>query len=96
MTSVKKIRSKSVACDPALVQTRLHRIQGQVVGIERMLLDKRDCPSILQQIVAAREALDKVAATVLEQEVNGCFKNSKQKNAQGDLKRAIELIFKTL
>ena len=96
MPSIKKITTKSVACDPALVQTRLHRIQGQVAGIERMLLDKRDCSSILQQIVAAREALDKVAATVLEQEVKGCFQQLKPRRAQGELKQAIELIFKIL
>ena len=56
---------------PALVK-RLHRIEGQVRGIEKMVDEERYCIDILTQISAVRTALDAVAAKILEQHVNHC------------------------
>jgi len=39
---------------------RLHRIAGQIQGIERMVKEKRRCLAIIQQIIAVRSALAKV------------------------------------
>ena len=40
---------------------RLHRIEGQVRGIERMVSEERYCIDILTQISAATTALDAMA-----------------------------------
>ena len=56
---------------PALVK-RLHRIEGQVRGIEKMVIDDRYCIDILTQIAAVRTALETVGAKILEQHVNHC------------------------
>jgi DNA-binding FrmR family transcriptional regulator len=55
----------------ALVK-RLHRIEGQVRGIERMVEDERYCIDILTQIAAATTALETVAFKVLDEHVNHC------------------------
>jgi DNA-binding FrmR family transcriptional regulator len=55
----------------ALVK-RLHRIEGQVRGIERMVEDDRYCIDILTQISAVNTALESVAFTVLDDHVNHC------------------------
>ena len=55
----------------ALVK-RLHRIEGQVRGIERMVEDDRYCIDILTQIAAASTALESVALKVLEEHVQHC------------------------
>jgi CsoR family transcriptional regulator, copper-sensing transcriptional repressor len=51
---------------------RLHRIEGQVRGIERMVEDDRYCIDILTQIGAVRTALEQVGAKVLDDHVTHC------------------------
>ena len=51
---------------------RLHRIEGQVRGIERMVEDERYCIDILTQISAVQAALDKVALGLLDDHVKHC------------------------
>ena len=55
----------------ALVK-RLHRVEGQVRGIERMVEDERYCIDILTQISAATTALESVAFKILDEHVNHC------------------------
>ena len=55
----------------ALVK-RLHRIEGQVRGIERMVEDERYCIDILTQVAAATTALESVAFKILDEHVNHC------------------------
>jgi DNA-binding FrmR family transcriptional regulator len=60
-----------VADKEALVR-RLHRIEGQVRGIERMVEEDRYCIDVLTQISAVTTALDSVAFRILDDHVNHC------------------------
>ena len=40
------------------VRTRLHRVAGQVEGVERMLAEGRECREVLAQLSAATKALE--------------------------------------
>ena len=51
---------------------RLHRIEGQVRGIERMVDEDRYCVDILTQIAAVNTALESLAFTILDDHVNHC------------------------
>jgi DNA-binding FrmR family transcriptional regulator len=51
---------------------RLHRIEGQVRGIERMVDDDRYCIDILTQIGAVSTALESLAQKLLEDHANHC------------------------
>jgi DNA-binding FrmR family transcriptional regulator len=51
---------------------RLHRIEGQVRGIERMVEDDRYCIDILTQVSAVSKALDSLAFEVLDDHVSHC------------------------
>jgi DNA-binding FrmR family transcriptional regulator len=55
----------------ALVK-RLHRIEGQVRGIERMVEDERYCIDILTQISAVTTALESLAFRILDDHVQHC------------------------
>ena len=55
----------------ALVK-RLHRIEGQVRGIERMVEDDRYCIDILTQVAAVNTALDSLAFKILDEHVRHC------------------------
>ncbi len=51
---------------------RLHRIEGQVRGIEKMVEDDRYCIEILTQIAAANTALESLAFKILDEHVRHC------------------------
>jgi DNA-binding FrmR family transcriptional regulator len=51
---------------------RLHRIEGQVRGIERMLEDDRYCIDVLTQLGAVTTALESVAFRILDEHVRHC------------------------
>ena len=58
--------------DKAALAKRLHRIEGQVRGIERMVDDDRYCIDILTQIAAVNTALESVAFKLLDDHVTHC------------------------
>ncbi len=60
-----------VSSKDALVK-RLHRIEGQVRGIEKMVEDERYCIDILTQISAVTTALESLAFKILDDHVNHC------------------------
>jgi len=55
----------------ALVK-RLHRIEGQVRGVERMVEEDRYCIDILTQIAALNTALESLALRILDEHVKHC------------------------
>jgi CsoR family transcriptional regulator, copper-sensing transcriptional repressor len=67
----------------ALVK-RLHRIEGQVRGIEKMVEDDRYCIDILTQIAAANTALEALAFQILDQHVRHCVTNALQSGDGAD------------
>ena len=75
------------AKDKDLLVKRLHRIEGQVRGIERMVEDDRYCIDILTQIAAVKTALEQVGAKLLEDHVKHCVRDA---IASGDERAADE------
>ena len=51
---------------------RLHRIEGQVRGVERMVEGDRYCIDILTQIAAVNTALESLAFQILDEHVRHC------------------------
>ena len=60
------------AADKEALIKRLHRIEGQVRGIEKMVTDDRYCIDIITQISAITTALDALAFKILDEHVNHC------------------------
>jgi DNA-binding FrmR family transcriptional regulator len=60
---------------------RLHRIEGQVRGIERMVVEERYCIDVLTQIAAVSTALEAVALEILDDHVTHCVAGAR---ASGD------------
>lgn len=58
--------------DKQAIAKRLHRIEGQVRGIERMVEEDRYCIDVLTQIAAVSKALDALALEVLDDHVKHC------------------------
>jgi DNA-binding FrmR family transcriptional regulator len=73
--------------DKADLVKRLHRIEGQVRGIERMVEEERYCIDVLTQIAAVSTALESVALKLLDDHVSHCVAGAL---ASGDPKVAAE------
>ena len=73
----------------ALVK-RLHRIEGQVRGIERMVEDERYCIDILTQIAAANTALESLALTILDDHVRHCVAGALASGDEADARTKTE------
>jgi DNA-binding FrmR family transcriptional regulator len=71
--------------DKAALTKRLHRIEGQVRGVERMVEDDRYCIDILTQISAVNTALESLAFKLLDDHVNHCVADAL---ASGDAEEA--------
>jgi DNA-binding FrmR family transcriptional regulator len=72
MTQTETASKHGYSADKATLVKRLHRIEGQVRGVERMVEDDRYCIDILTQISAVNTALESLAFQVLDQHVNHC------------------------
>jgi DNA-binding FrmR family transcriptional regulator len=73
--------------DKDALTKRLHRIEGQVRGIERMVADDRYCIDILTQVGAVKTALESMAFEILNDHVTHCVHGAL---ASGDAKTATE------
>jgi len=61
--------------DPKLI-TRLSRIEGQVRGISKMVVEGRYCIDILTQLQAVRAALAKVESAILNEHLGKCIEGA--------------------
>ncbi|HJZ91645.1 MAG TPA: metal-sensitive transcriptional regulator [Gemmataceae bacterium] len=52
--------------------TRVNRIAGQVVGVQRMVDEDRYCVDVLHQIAAIRSALDSLGVELLTRHLESC------------------------
>lgn len=55
---------------------RLKRIRGQIDGIQRMIEEKRYCVEILQQVKAARSALQALENSILSTHLESCVREA--------------------
>ena len=85
--SQREAKTYGYVSDKDALVKRLHRIEGQVRGIERMVAEERYCIDILTQIAAVTEALDSLAFKILDDHVKHCVAGAL---ASGDAEVAAE------
>ncbi len=69
---------------------KLNRVEGQIRGIKRLYVEKQDCLAVVQQIVAVRGALARVAKDLLTGEAVQCSRSSKK---QKDFDKLLKSLF---
>ena len=69
---------------------RLRRIEGQVRGITRMVEGQRYCIEIIQQLTAARKALDQVSLKIMRGHIDSCVSTAIRE--QDGAKKVTELM----
>lgn len=58
------------------LKARLARVEGQIRGVAKMLDDGKYCIDVLDQITAAKRALEKVGLLVMSRHMNSCVKKA--------------------
>ncbi len=65
------------------LQLRLRRIEGQVRGLQQMLIDGRECRELVTQIAAANKALEQVGFHLVSAGLTWCLEHPDQSAAAG-------------
>lgn len=74
---------------------RLKKIEGQIRGIQNMIIDNRPCADILMQVSAVKSALNCINKLLLEEKAYSCFKYSDDISMyQSTIDEIIELVIK--
>lgn len=81
--------------DPKLIG-RLNRIEGQVRGISRMVVEGRYCIDILTQLQAVRAALTKVETAILQDHMGKCIEGAIMSGDAGDQRAKVGELVKLL
>ncbi|MEN6371088.1 MAG: metal-sensitive transcriptional regulator [Armatimonadota bacterium] len=71
------------------IMNRLKRVEGQIRGLQRMLEEGKDCTEVVQQLAAARKALDKVGFLILTNRMQECIEK-KKRDGDYDSEKAME------
>jgi DNA-binding FrmR family transcriptional regulator len=75
---------------------RLHRIAGQVAGIERMLDEGRECRDVVTQMSAATKALEQAGFQLVAAGLTYCVQNPEEAEADGYPLEAVQKMFMKL
>jgi len=75
---------------------RLKRIEGQIRGIQGMIIEERPCSDIMVQMAAAKSALNQASKLILENHINSWFDSSVSSDdiSQEMITEVMELILK--
>lgn len=69
------------------IQNRLRRIEGQIRGLQKILVDSPDdCEKVITQFKAAQSALDNCFATLLNEHLRGCINGADSQKMEKILK----------
>jgi DNA-binding FrmR family transcriptional regulator len=73
--------------------SRIDKAEGQLRGIRRMVSENSYCIDILQQVSAARGALQKLALILLRDHLETCVSNALvEKNSTGKVQELMETL----
>jgi DNA-binding FrmR family transcriptional regulator len=75
------------------LKLRLKKIAGQINGIDKMLDEGRYCVDVVQQILAARAALNRVSMIVLESHAKSCVVTAiKENRAEESIEELMDVL----
>jgi DNA-binding FrmR family transcriptional regulator len=75
------------------IRRRLHRVSGQLAGIERMLDDGRECKDVVAQISAANRALEQAGFKLVAAGLTYCIARPDEAAAAGYPLDFVEKLF---
>jgi CsoR family transcriptional regulator, copper-sensing transcriptional repressor len=73
---------------------RLHRVEGQIRGVIRMVEEDKGCEDVLTQVAAARSAMDRVGIHILTHRMKDCLKDRPVESPEQAVDEAIEMFLR--
>ena len=75
---------------------RLRTVQGHLSGIEKMVLEGRECEDIMHQLTAIRAAVDKLTVKMAEHYIICCHLSAVDEGLNSDtaFRKAIQIVLK--
>ena len=73
---------------------RLHRVEGQVRGIIRMVEEGEDCEDVLTQVAAARSAMNRIGIQIIPRRMKECFEDNPPDSLQEAIGEAIDIFLR--
>jgi DNA-binding FrmR family transcriptional regulator len=73
---------------------RLHRVEGQIRGIIRMVEEGKGCEDILTQVAAARSAMDRVGIHILTHRMRECLKDNPADSPEDAIENTIGIFLR--
>ena len=78
------------------VRRRLHRVVGQVQGVERMLDEGRECRDVVTQLSAATKALEQAGFRLVAAGLTYCIEHPEDAETDGYPIDAVQKMFMKL
>jgi DNA-binding FrmR family transcriptional regulator len=75
------------------VVARLHRVQGQLAGVARMIEEGQGCREVARQLSAASTALERASAQYLVANLTACLRDEEAARAEGYTADDIQKLF---
>lgn len=89
----KQMKTATDHPDHSVEIVRVRKITGQLEGIEKMIVARRYCPEILQQIKAASSALNALKIEILKRHLRECVAESaKTQNYSRLIEQVMEIM----
>jgi DNA-binding FrmR family transcriptional regulator len=73
---------------------RLHRAEGQVRGIIRMVEEEKDCEDVLTQVAAARSAMDRIGIHIITHRMRECLSENPPDAPEDSIAEAIDIFLR--
>ncbi|MGI6784180.1 MAG: metal-sensitive transcriptional regulator [Aminivibrio sp.] len=77
--------------DRKAMLNRLRRVEGQLRGIQRMIIEEKPCYDVLLQLSAARKAMQKACIEILKNYLHKCVHEVKSPD-YGNIEKLIEAL----
>ena len=78
------------------ILNRLRRVEGQIRGIQQMLVDKRACRDVVTQISAASKALDQAGFKLVASGLTYCVNDPERAAREGYAIEDVQKMFMKL
>ena len=78
------------------ILNRLRRVEGQLRGIQQMLVDKRECRDVVTQISAASKALDQAGFKLIASGLTYCVNDPERAAQEGYAIEDVQKMFMKL
>lgn len=80
--------------DNKKITTRLKKIMGQLIGVEKMILEDKYCIDIITQTSAIKSAISSLEDEMLESHLAHCLHKESNKNKLSEMQKEIIKVYK--